>query len=67
MTSMHTTQWALPGDSVAPGDYDGDGKIDLAVWRPSNGTWHVLTAANIMVTQEFGLNGDVPTPGAFIY
>jgi hypothetical protein len=38
MTSMHTTQWALPGDSVAPGDYDGDGKIDLAVWRPSNGT-----------------------------
>jgi hypothetical protein len=65
--SMHTTQWGLPEDKLVPGDYDGDRRLDLAVWRPSNATWYVLTAEHTIITQEFGLTGDVPTPSAFVY
>ena len=63
---MHTTQWGLPGDILVPGDYDGDGNFDLAVWRPSDATWYVLTATYNIYVQSFGLTGDTPTPSAFV-
>ena len=28
-------------DARTVSDYDGDGKSDLAVWRPADGTWHI--------------------------
>ena len=30
------------GRRPAPGDYDGDGKTDLCVFRPATGTWFIL-------------------------
>lgn len=52
------------GDVVVPGNYDGDKKIDYAVYR--NGIWYILSSYNGSVrTVSFGLPGDAPVPGDY--
>jgi len=50
-----------PGDLPVAADYDGDRKTDLAVFRPSTGTWHVKGGQ----TTQWGTNGDIPASGDY--
>jgi subtilisin family serine protease len=47
-------------------DYDGDGRTDFAIWRPSNGQWWVsYSFFNSHNVVTFGQSGDVPVPGDY--
>jgi FG-GAP-like repeat len=58
--------WGMNGDIPAPGDYDGDGKTDFSIARPStnggSGVWWIMySSTNTYTSISFGLICPPPT------
>lgn len=49
----------------SPADFDGDGKTDISIFRPSNGQWWLNRSAAGVIAHTFGNSNDRLTPGDF--
>jgi hypothetical protein len=46
-----------------PGDYDGDGKTEIEVFRPSTGAWFIVQSSTMIgAVVTWGGVGDIPIP-----
>ena len=62
--------WGAAGDVPVPGDYDGDGKTDLAVFRADTtahtGNWYLyFSGSNTWSGVQFGLDTDAGVPADY--
>ncbi|HEY0458563.1 MAG TPA: M36 family metallopeptidase [Pyrinomonadaceae bacterium] len=56
-----------PGTTVkSPFDFDGDGKTDVGIFRPSDGSWwYTRSSVNDFKVYSFGTSSDIITPGDY--
>lgn len=66
--------WGLTTDRLVSGDFDGDARTDIAVFRPTDGSWRFLRSslgignapgATAGAGVLWGLTGDVPQPADY--
>jgi hypothetical protein len=53
---------------AVPGDYDGDNRIDIAVYRPATRQWLIRYSASNYTTGStitWGAKTDIPVPGDY--
>lgn len=48
-------------DTLVQGDYDGDGRTEIAVWRKTNGTFYIHNLTTQVTSEmQWGIAGDLP-------
>lgn len=62
---LQAQPWGAYGNTPQPGDFDGDGKFDLSVWRSSNSTCYIHRSTNgVTMEQVFGVSSNVAVSSA---
>jgi hypothetical protein len=63
---FRTIYWGTAGDRPVRGDFDGDGRQDAAVFRPSDRVWYILQSSdNQPIYAHWGLSGDKLVPADY--
>ncbi len=58
--------WGATSDKPMRGDFDGDGKVDAAIFRPSTSTWWIRQSSNAAIRLDaWGLSTDKFVSGDF--
>ncbi len=64
-------RFGLSGDVRAPGDYDGDGKQDIAIWRanadPTQNFFWIRQSNGPVRVSEWGMQGDYPATNWYVH
>jgi len=63
---VFAAQFGSSTDKPVPGDYTGDGKADVAFYRPSEGSWYVIRSEDSSYYAfPFGNSTDKPVPADY--
>lgn len=64
--------FGLNTDRLVSGDFDGDLRSDIGIFRPSDGSWHYLRSTSTVGNAPgavsgfaWGLSGDIPQPADY--
>ncbi len=65
MSDVNFTVTASPAAIRSRADFDGDGRTDLSVFRPSEGRWYLQRSTLGFQVINFGISSDTLVPGDY--
>ena len=65
VSNVNFTVNGIAGPPRSRADFDGDGKTDVSVFRPSEGNWYLNRSTAGFSVVRWGLSGDVVAPGDY--